>query len=218
VSPFGSTPEIENAFRQAAEDMGTMDYTPYLLIRGWEFHAHAGQPGLDYVRDPLTNQMTLNLIAVSRQLIRDGINEDNEFTRNARYVTRLPEPLLTEVKAYRERQTAAGLPNYRRVVEIQLPEPIVFNEPESELTTTANPTGDYYVMPVPANPLDEIDAWLQGAPPQVATPLPRPPILVGEGVLLPQRRKKKAKPAEEPKPIKTDRSPLNRNFNFEDRE
>lgn len=129
MSPFGNTPEIEELFRQAAEDMGTMDYTPYLLMRGWEFSSHASQPGLDYMRDPLTNQMVLNSIAVNRQMVRDGLKNDDVFLRNARYVVKLPEPLLTEVKAYRERQTAAGLPNYRRVEEIQMPEPVVLPEP-----------------------------------------------------------------------------------------
>lgn len=193
------------ALSQAAEDMGTMDYTPYLLMRGWRFRSHAGQPGLDYMQDPLGGAVLLNAIAVSRQLLRDEIEQDTTgFIMNARRCAPLPEPLLTEVRAYRERQRAAGLQNHQVPPE---PEPIVTDLP-----------GDYFTPPEPADPLSAIVEDVLGTP-QTATRLPRPPILVGEGVLMPRRpRKKKEKPPEEPKPVPTDRSPLSRNFNFGDRE
>src|SRR4051812_22666623 len=69
---FTVSPEsyINELFTDAAEGMGTMDYTPYLVLRGWRWHSHAGQPGLDYIIDPVEGgQAILKLIGVSRQLV-----------------------------------------------------------------------------------------------------------------------------------------------------
>lgn len=136
MSPF-----LGDALRQAAEDMGTMDYTPYLLMRGWQFHSHAGQPGVDYLRDPLTGAVIVNLNGVSRQLLRDQVISDpSGFTLPMNYVAKLPEPLLTEVREYRARQAAAGRRNHQPVPE-PAPEPAVEPAPEPvpEEPQQANP-------------------------------------------------------------------------------
>ena len=142
---------IDALFTDAAEGMGTMDYTPYLVLRGWRWHGRAGQPGLDYLTDPVEGgPAILNLIGVSRQLVRDGAATDEfGFMRHARYCAVLPEPILTEVKAFRERQAAAGLTNHG------MP-PAIPAAPLPVTTQEIVPVDDF-PSPPPLDPYDGID-------------------------------------------------------------
>lgn len=215
MSPFGNIPtSVLNAFIQAAEDMGTMDFTPYLLMRGWEFRSHAGQPGLDYLADPQTGETILNLVGVNWQMARDGNGDINSsdpiiqaFMQHARRAAPLPEPLRTQVREYRERQKAAGLQNHQPVPD----------QPEQPTVAPPSDLGDYYTPPEPADPLtDIVGAVLE------AQPATNPILVMNPDVLTPvtvgdvQKRRKKTKP--EPKPEVQPKSPFGRNFTFGDRE
>ena len=102
---------FNEALTQAAEESGQMDFTPYLVMRGWTFLRSAGMPALDYLRDPVTGENILNLIGVSRQLVRDGLESPGGFLEESilnttawRRTAPLPEPLRSQVREYRRAQ------------------------------------------------------------------------------------------------------------------
>jgi len=189
MSPSSADGVVTQALAEQSEIMGTMDYTPYLLMRGWEYSGRSSFPGLDYLIDPLSNTPILCSVGVSRQLVRDGIEQDPiGFMQHARYMTLLPEPLLTQVRNFRRRQVESGVGRTRVP-----PEPI----PPSEVPVTQLPrrrqgrAGQRSVirtLPLRARPEPEQPK---------ADPVPEP------------------KPEPKPEPIVT---PYKRTFNFGDRE
>lgn len=90
---------MDGVLAEVSDSNGTSEFTPYLILRGWQFFSFGAMPGLEYVRDPVTGERILNLIGVSRQLVRDGLEEDpHGFSVAARRTAPLPEPLRTEIR------------------------------------------------------------------------------------------------------------------------